>query len=455
MAMFQHYGEAKGRKLIQDIVATLNPVVTEGHLALARSVARRRILGGAEQLHEPDGQREARRRAHRLLGDGSGGADLRLGRRRRQRAAIRTRRGCSPISCSAAKAQTAAHQARPDSDAAGYAEQSAGSQRDAAEAEGHPRRVLGGRAEALADGVQSSAEAVSATTAHETPADDHRRDRARRRAGVALFLRAVRRVLLEQHQGRAGALPRRTRAIAIDNASGRLSVTSCRSQRALAGRSTAGISDLAGRLAFSAGVAPCAPRSSPDAPSPAAGSILSPSTRPRNSIGLPASTATVNSISSPRSWRCSAERCVRRPWRCLRSPGIAAASGPRTACGPPLTSQRAGDLRRHVPEIDGAVLELLLDVRLPVVADREIMRDDAAAGPQLADQARAQLFVGPDEQIEPDHRRFAHRGLEQVLLAELDTVGDARCLGIRARFRDQLWIDVDTEPARAIDASPR
>jgi iron(III) transport system substrate-binding protein len=38
MAMFTHYGEARGRKLVQDIVATLDPVVTDGHLALARSV---------------------------------------------------------------------------------------------------------------------------------------------------------------------------------------------------------------------------------------------------------------------------------------------------------------------------------------------------------------------------------------------------------------------------------
>ena len=38
MAMYQHYGEDKGRKIIQDIVAALNPVVTEGHLALARSI---------------------------------------------------------------------------------------------------------------------------------------------------------------------------------------------------------------------------------------------------------------------------------------------------------------------------------------------------------------------------------------------------------------------------------
>ncbi len=38
-AMFTYYGDDKGRKLVQDIVATLNPVLVDGHLALARSVA--------------------------------------------------------------------------------------------------------------------------------------------------------------------------------------------------------------------------------------------------------------------------------------------------------------------------------------------------------------------------------------------------------------------------------
>jgi iron(III) transport system substrate-binding protein len=38
MAMYTHYGEEKGRKLVQDIITTLQPVVTEGHLALARAV---------------------------------------------------------------------------------------------------------------------------------------------------------------------------------------------------------------------------------------------------------------------------------------------------------------------------------------------------------------------------------------------------------------------------------
>jgi iron(III) transport system substrate-binding protein len=37
-AMFTHYGEEKARKLISDIVATLHPVLVDGHLALARAV---------------------------------------------------------------------------------------------------------------------------------------------------------------------------------------------------------------------------------------------------------------------------------------------------------------------------------------------------------------------------------------------------------------------------------
>jgi iron(III) transport system substrate-binding protein len=37
-AIYEHYGEARGAKLVQDIVATLNPVVTDGHLALARAL---------------------------------------------------------------------------------------------------------------------------------------------------------------------------------------------------------------------------------------------------------------------------------------------------------------------------------------------------------------------------------------------------------------------------------
>ncbi len=38
-ALFAHYGEERARKLVGDIVATLKPVVIDGHLALARAVA--------------------------------------------------------------------------------------------------------------------------------------------------------------------------------------------------------------------------------------------------------------------------------------------------------------------------------------------------------------------------------------------------------------------------------
>ena len=35
---FQHFGEAKATQIIKGMVGTLNPVITDGHLALARSV---------------------------------------------------------------------------------------------------------------------------------------------------------------------------------------------------------------------------------------------------------------------------------------------------------------------------------------------------------------------------------------------------------------------------------
>ena len=37
-AIITHYGEERGKKLLKDIVATLRPIMVDGHLALARSV---------------------------------------------------------------------------------------------------------------------------------------------------------------------------------------------------------------------------------------------------------------------------------------------------------------------------------------------------------------------------------------------------------------------------------
>ena len=39
LGIFRHFGEEKGRKLLEDIVRTLNPVIVDGHLALARALA--------------------------------------------------------------------------------------------------------------------------------------------------------------------------------------------------------------------------------------------------------------------------------------------------------------------------------------------------------------------------------------------------------------------------------
>ena len=39
MGLLAHYGEERGRKLVQDLIKTLNPVVLDGHLAIARAVS--------------------------------------------------------------------------------------------------------------------------------------------------------------------------------------------------------------------------------------------------------------------------------------------------------------------------------------------------------------------------------------------------------------------------------
>ena len=87
-AIFEYYGEDKATKVIKDIVAALQPVVTDGHLAAARLDQKQgRVLGRAEPVRQPHREREARRRPDRLFRTRSGGAVLRCGRRQRQGAA--------------------------------------------------------------------------------------------------------------------------------------------------------------------------------------------------------------------------------------------------------------------------------------------------------------------------------------------------------------------------------
>ena len=141
-ALYEYYGEQKGRKLAQDIATTLKPVLTDGHLALARSVARRRIRGGAQQLYEPHHQHEALRRAERLLGARSGGADLRLGRHQHPGAASQV--GAAGVEFRAQpRGADAVDQGGPPADAARRGNQSAGRDESAQSEESAGRRVLG------------------------------------------------------------------------------------------------------------------------------------------------------------------------------------------------------------------------------------------------------------------------------------------------------------------------
>ena len=105
-ALFTHYGEERARKLIGEIVATLKPVVIDGHLALARAVAAGEYRGDAEQLSQSDREHAADRRARRTIGGSirsrSSSARSRSIRWRR----IPRRRRSPPISCSARKPST-------------------------------------------------------------------------------------------------------------------------------------------------------------------------------------------------------------------------------------------------------------------------------------------------------------------------------------------------------------
>ena len=81
------YGEDKAVKIVKELVEALKPVVTVGHLALARSVGVGRVLALAQQLRQPDDEREARQGPDRLLGARSGRVVLRPGWCQREGAA--------------------------------------------------------------------------------------------------------------------------------------------------------------------------------------------------------------------------------------------------------------------------------------------------------------------------------------------------------------------------------
>ena len=60
--MMQFYGEQKGTALVREIAANLKPVLTDGRLAMARSVAAGEYLLRAQQFRQSHAEREARGR---------------------------------------------------------------------------------------------------------------------------------------------------------------------------------------------------------------------------------------------------------------------------------------------------------------------------------------------------------------------------------------------------------
>ena len=77
------------------------------------------------------------------------------------------------------------------------------------------------------------------------------------------------------------------------------------------------------------------------------------------------------------------------------------------------------------------------------------MRDDPRAGLELGEQARPQLHIEIRQQVERHHRRLAELGAEQILVAELDQLGDAVLLRVLLRLLDALRVDVDADRADA------
>ena len=285
MAMFQHYGEQKGRKLVQDIVATLDPVVTEGHLALARSVAAGEYwvalnnytnltinvkmsgaptdywamdpvalifgsVGVAANAPNPN--------AARLL------ANFALSREGQTQL---TKRGRLPT-----RKDTPSNP--PDATETLLKQKVIGAVLSAAEQKKWQRGIQ----HAVQEEVGRSPGSVGTRLrCHEASADDRRR---RRLAAMLVWLYPLRRAACSTGTtpGRSRALPGRARR-ALQRA--------WRHPRRL---STTGSPGMRRRA-----------RRAPPPRLSSRGAMPSPATRPRNATGLPSASGTVKSISSPRS----------------------------------------------------------------------------------------------------------------------------------------------------------
>ena len=115
---------------------------------------------------------------------------------------------------------------------------------------------------------------------------------------------------------------------------------------------------------------------------------------------------------------------------------------------------RAFDLRRHDPQVGGAVIAAAAGfvdrdgfVVLPF-PHRERIRHDARAGFEVED-FRAQLEIDVRQQKHRDDGRLAEIGFEQVGLQKIRLAGHARLLGVAFRQLDHVGVVFDPGRARA------
>ena len=141
-ALYEYYGEQKGRKLAQDIATTLKPVLTDGHLALARSVAAGEYAVELNNYTNLIINTKLSGAPSDYLGARSGGADLRLGRHQQPGAAPQVGAAGGEFRAQP-RGANAADQGGTPADAARRADQSAGRDGNAQSEESAGRRVLG------------------------------------------------------------------------------------------------------------------------------------------------------------------------------------------------------------------------------------------------------------------------------------------------------------------------
>lgn len=107
----------------------------------------------------------------------------------------------------------------------------------------------------------------------------------------------------------------------------------------------------------------------------------------------------------------------------------------------------ASHARRYQPKVRLAALAANHLVRLPL-AERELMRDDARAGPQR-DKPRSQLFHHAGADVQRNHRGLREVGLEEVALDGLHAIRHATGRGRVAREAYQIGFELDADGTRA------